>query len=68
PAAKKTAAGKKLRVRQIRSGVGRRKDFRDTIRALGIKHHQGEVVVTLNPAIEGMLRKVHHLVKVTPEE
>jgi len=58
----------RVRVRQIRSSIGRRKDFRETLRALGIRHHQGEVVVTRNPAIDGMLAKVSHLVRVTPEE
>ncbi len=58
----------RVRVRQVRSSIGRRKDFRETLRALGIKHHQGEVVVTRNPAINGMLAKVSHLIRVTPEE
>lgn len=72
-AATKRAAPQKadvarVRVRQIRSSIGRRKDFRETLRALGIRHHQGEVVVTRNPAIDGMLAKVSHLIRVTPEE
>ena len=58
----------RVRVRQIRSSIGRRRDFRETLRALGIRHHQGEVVVTRNPAIDGMLAKVSHLIRVTPEE
>ena len=58
----------RVRVRQIRSSIGRRRDFRETLRALGIRHHQGEVVVTRNPAIDGMLTKVSHLIRVTPEE
>ena len=71
-AAKRAAPQKadvaRVRVRQIRSSIGRRKDFRETLRALGIRHHQGEVVVTRNPAIDGMLVKVSHLIRVTPEE
>ncbi len=62
------ASGARVRVRQIRSSIGRRRDFRETLRALGIRHHQGEVVVTRNPAIDGMLAKVSHLIRVTPEE
>ncbi len=58
----------RVRVRQIRSSIGRRRDLRETLRALGIRHHQGEVVVTRNPAIDGMLAKVSHLIRVTPEE
>ncbi len=72
-AATKRAASQKadvvrVRVRQFRSSIGRRRDFRETLRALGIRHHQGEVVVTRNPAIDGMLAKVSHLIRVTPEE
>ncbi len=67
PAAAKSS-GQRVRVRQTRSGIGRRRDFRQTLEALGIKHHQGEVVVTRNPAIDGMLYKVRHLISVTPEE
>ena len=66
-AAKAKAAPTKVRVKQIRSTIGRRRDFRQTLRALGIKHHQDEVVVTRNAAIDGMLTKVGHLVRVTPE-
>ena len=67
PAASKTD-GTRVRVRQTRSGIGRRRDFRRTLEALGIRHHQAEVVVTRSPAIDGMLSKVRHLISVTPEE
>jgi large subunit ribosomal protein L30 len=69
PAAAPGAEGaQRLRVRQVRSGIGRAAKLRLTLRALGIKYHQDEVVVTDSPAIRGMLNKVHHLVRVTPEE
>jgi ribosomal protein L30 len=67
PATSKSS-GTRVRVRQVRSGIGRRVDFRRTLEALGIRHHQGEVVVTRSPAIDGMLYKVRHLISVTPEE
>ena len=67
-AAPKAADGTRVRVRQVRSGIGRRADLRQTLRALGIKPHQDEVVLTRNSAIDGMLRKVSHLVRVPPEE
>jgi ribosomal protein L30 len=66
--AKAAGSAGRLRVRQVRSDVRRAATLRLTLRALGIKHHQDEVVVTDNPAIRGMLHKVHHLVRVTPEE
>jgi ribosomal protein L30 len=61
-------SSKRLRVRQVRSGIGYATRVRRTLTALGLKHHQDEVVVVDNPAIQGMLRRVHHLVRVTSEE
>jgi large subunit ribosomal protein L30 len=68
---KKTAAsksGKRIRVRQVRSGVGHSSKVRRTLTALGLKHHQDEVMVPDNPSVRGMIRKVHHLVCVNAEE
>ena len=67
-AAAKPAKAAKLRVRQVRSAIGRRRDLRRTLTALGLKHHQDEIVVKQNPAIDGMLNKVRHLIRVTPED
>lgn len=68
PAATADAAGARLRVRQVRSGIGRAATYRRTLSALGLKHHQDEVVVSDNASMRGMLHKVRHLVRVTPEE
>lgn len=68
PKAKPAAAGGKLRVKQVKSGIGHADTYRRTLRALGIKHHQDEVVVTDNPSTRGMVFKVRHLVRVTSEE
>ena len=62
------AAGAKVRVRQVRSGIGHAETYRRTLRALGLKHHQDVVVLADNPSIRGMLFKVRHLVQVTSEE
>lgn len=69
---RKTAGGSarrpaRLRVRQVRSGIGRPAVHRRTLRALGLAHHQDEVVVNDTPAIRGMLFSVRHLVEVKPE-
>lgn len=61
-------AEKSLRVRQIRSGIRHPWRMRRTLTALGLKHHQDEVVLPDNPSVRGMLRRVHHLVSVTPED
>jgi large subunit ribosomal protein L30 len=55
-------------VKQVKSGIGHAETYRLTLRALGLKHHQDEIVVSDNPSIRGMLTKVHHLVSVRPQE
>jgi large subunit ribosomal protein L30 len=59
-------AGKgSLRIRQVRSGSGHSGRLKRTLEALGLKHHQDEVVHADHPALRGMLYKVRHLVEVT---
>lgn len=69
-AAAKPAATKsgRVRVRQVRSGIGHAAAYRRTLRALGLKHHQDETVVPDNASTRGMIHKVRHLISVTPEE
>jgi large subunit ribosomal protein L30 len=55
---------KKLRIRQVRSGNGAPGRQRRTLEALGLRHHQDEVVKEDGPSIRGMLRKVSHLIEV----
>jgi large subunit ribosomal protein L30 len=55
---------RKLRIRQVRSGVGSPAVQRRTLRALGLRHHQDEVVQEDSPAIRGMIRRVEHMVDV----
>ncbi|HXY70251.1 MAG TPA: 50S ribosomal protein L30 [Gemmatimonadales bacterium] len=64
--AKTRAAGGKLRVKQVRSGIGHPAVHRRTLRAIGLKHHQDVVVVADSPSLRGMLNQVRHLVEVTP--
>ena len=66
--AKAGGSAGKLRVLQVRSGIGSARRVRGTLTALGLRHHQEEVVVPDNPSLRGMLMKVHHLVSVKPEE
>jgi len=61
-------AERKLRIRQVRSGTGQAQSQRRTLRALGLHHHQDEVVQEDGPGIRGMLRKVEHLVEVEEVE
>jgi large subunit ribosomal protein L30 len=53
----------RLRITQMRSGIGHPGLHRRTLAALGLKH-QGTVVHEDNPAIRGMLFQVRHMVRV----
>ena len=62
-------AGKgSLRIRQVRSGSGHPARLKRTLEALGLRHHQAEVVHADHPALRGMLYQVRHLVQVTTEK
>ena len=58
----------KVRIRQVRSGIGHSWRMRLTLDALGLKHHQDAVVHQDSPALRGQIKKVRHLVEVTPVE
>ena len=64
--AKAPASGGKLRVKQVRSGIGHPSLHRRTLRSIGLRHHQDVVIVTDTPSMRGMLNQVRHLVEVTP--
>lgn len=55
---------RRLRITQVRSGIGRLGKHRATLRALGLRHHQQTVVQQDSPAIRGMIFQVRHLVEV----
>jgi len=53
-----------LKIKWIKSFIGRTQDQRDTIRSLGFKRLNEERIVKNTPEIRGMVKKVMHLVKV----
>ena len=53
-----------VKVTLTRSLIGRTEDQRATVKALGLKKTNSQVVKEVTPQIEGMLHKVRHLVKV----
>ena len=53
-----------VKVRLTKSLIGRPADQRATVKALGLKKTNSQVVKEVTPQIEGMLHKVRHLVKV----
>lgn len=56
----------KVRITQVRSGIGHNTVMNRTLEALGLKHHQDSVVHQDSPSLRGMIKRVRHLVDVTP--
>ena len=52
----------------MRSGIGYERSQRRTIKALGLRRLQHEVVREDSPTIRGMVHKVRHLVSVSAGE
>lgn len=55
---------KKYKIKQVRSIIDRPEKQKRTMRALGLRRINREVVVEATPQIEGMINKVKHLVTV----
>ena len=53
-----------VRVTQLGSPIGRRKDQRQTLIGLGLNKLHRSKDLPDNPAVRGMIDKVHHLVRV----
>ncbi len=58
----------KLKVTQIRSGIGRPSTQRETLKGLGLGKPHSTRVLEDTPSIRGMIRKVSHLITVAPVE
>jgi large subunit ribosomal protein L30 len=58
----------RLKVTQVRSGIGGKSNQRDTLRSLGLKRINDTVVKEDRPEIRGMVRTVTHLVTVEEVE
>lgn len=54
----------KVKITQIRSTIKKPQNQKDTIKSLGLGKINRTVEKDLNPAIEGMIRTVQHLVTV----
>ena len=59
-------SGKKIKITQVKSGIGRMKQQKKTLLALGITKNGHSVVQIDNPCIRGMINSIRHLV--TTEE
>jgi len=54
----------KVKITQIKSVIDRSERQKVTVRALGLKKINASVEHTVTPQIQGMINKVHHLIKV----
>ena len=53
-----------LKITQVKSGIGRKQNQRETLRSLGLKRIHDSVVQEDRPEIRGMVATVPHLVTV----
>ena len=53
-----------IKIQQVKSRIGAPKDQKSTLDSLGLRKMNRIVEKEDTPAIRGMSRKVHHLVKV----
>ena len=58
----------RLKVTQTRSGIGRKRNQRETLRTLGLKRIRDVVIKEDRPEIRGMIFTVSHLVTVEEVE
>jgi large subunit ribosomal protein L30 len=58
----------RLKVTQVRSEIGSKRNQRETLRTLGLKRINDVVVKEDRPEIRGMIFTVNHLVKVEEVE
>jgi large subunit ribosomal protein L30 len=54
----------KLKVTQVKSGIGRPETQRKTLEGLGLRGPHRSVILQDTDAVRGMIRKVSHLVTV----
>ena len=62
--ATKKSAGSTVKVRRVGSPVRRDNSQRATLMGLGLKRANQVVELEDTPAVQGMIRKVHHLVEI----
>ncbi len=54
----------KIKITQVKSGIDRMERQKRTLKALGLRKVRHSVEVEETPQIRGMVKAVHHLVKV----
>lgn len=54
----------KVKIKLFKSPIGSKQEHKRTVRALGLKKLNSTAVHELNPAVQGMIKSVCHLVKI----
>ena len=54
----------KIKITQLKSGIGRKEDQKKTLQALGLGKIRRTVEHTATPQILGMVHKVKHLINI----
>jgi len=62
--AKKKAETKTIRIRQVKSVIGTRREHREVVKGLGLRRIRHVVERADTPAVRGMVAKVQYLVEV----
>jgi len=57
-------ADKKIQIKLVKSSIGYNLKKKNTLEALGLTRLNKKVVKVNNPAIQGMVKQVYHLVEV----
>ncbi len=57
-----------IKITYVKSAIGRTKDQKETIRALGFRRLNQTVERPDNPSVRGMVEKVQHLVRIEGED
>ena len=56
--------GKKIKIRQVRSAIGTRREHREVLRGLGLRRIRHVVEREDTPAVRGMVAKVQYLLEI----
>ncbi len=57
-----------VRIVQVKSSIGYRRDQRQTLRGLGLRRMGSKSELEDTPAVRGMIHKVSHLVRIQESE
>jgi large subunit ribosomal protein L30 len=54
----------KLKIKLVKSVIGKPKDQKATVAALGLRRLNYEIITDVNPQLAGMIAKVKHLLSI----